>query len=177
MSANYLLSMGIGGGGGRCLLIEPETGHVTITYRPWSNSAVSEVGEWSFDLDVDHVWATLGELVKTTLERGGIRPEQVAGVSATSMRHGIVLVDKDGDALFARPNTDARAVNQSMALAGERGEALYKRTGHWPSPICPAPVLSWMQEHQPAALDAAHAVLRFRSLRRYRVCQGGNLPA
>jgi autoinducer 2 (AI-2) kinase len=159
MTANYLLSLDVGGGGGRCLLINVETREVTISSRAWRHPATPGGGQWSIDLDTRGIWGSLAEMVKEALAGAGARPEQVAGIAATGMRHGLVFLGAEGEVLLARANTDARAVSQSMALNGEHGERLYQRSGHWPSPICMAPFLLWMKENRPDALKAAQSVL------------------
>jgi len=159
MTPTYLLSIDIGGGGGRCLLANTKTASTISAYRSWKHRAAPEVGEWSFELDTDLVWRLIGEVSKDCLAKAGVSADQIVGIAASGMRHGMVVVDEKGETLLARPNQDARAASQSMALAGSHGDVIYNRTGHWPSPICPAPALMWMAEIQPEVYKQAHAVM------------------
>ncbi|MFH1908537.1 MAG: NAD(P)-dependent oxidoreductase [Chloroflexota bacterium] len=157
--AKYLMGLDIGGGGGRCLLVNAETGETTSAFRAWTHPPAPEAGSFAFRLDTDLVWRVLGETAQEALRKSGITPQDVAGIAATSMRHSMVAIDKKGNTILATPNKDARAVDQGMGLAVERGEELYKITGHAPSPIFMAARLMWLKETHPQEFKSVHAAL------------------
>lgn len=159
MTRHYLLGLDAGGGGGSCLLLEVETGRVTATTRSWRHRAAPAAGSWALDLDTALVWRTLGELTREVLVRAGAQPAQVLGLAATSMRHGLVLLDAEGRECFAVPNRDARAASEALELAQERGPQLYARTGHWPAPIHLPARLLWLERHAPELLATARQAL------------------
>jgi len=159
MPKRYLAGLDVGGGSGRCLLVDVDSGAVTVTQRPWSHPAAPGTGGWGYDLDTQGIWRTLGDLTQAALARAEATAESVIGIAATSMRHGIVVIDKDGGPLLAVPNRDARAAAEGLELADERGLEFHRRTGHWPSPIFAAARLLWMQTNRPADLDRAYALL------------------
>jgi autoinducer 2 (AI-2) kinase len=159
MTSNYLLGFDIGGGGGRCSLVNGEKAEITSAFRTWRHPAAGDVGEWAFSIDTDLVWRTLADLVAELLLRSGVSPGDIAGVAAAGMRHGMVVIDDDGRTLLSRSNQDARSVSQAFDLAGRHGEEIYQRSGHWPSPINPGPALLWMAEEMPASLQRAKAML------------------
>ena len=169
MTENYLMSLDIGGSGGRCMLVKPETGEITVATRAWRHPANPTAGVWSFDLDTDLIWSLLREAIGEVCPRANVRAEQIAAIAVTGMRHGLVVVDAQGNPLMTHANIDARAVEQSMILAGEYGEVLYERSGHWPAPINGAPVLLWMKEHLPEAMLDASAVLSVSDWVAYRL--------
>jgi autoinducer 2 (AI-2) kinase len=161
MSGKYLIGLDAGGGGGRCLLVNSATAETTSVFRPWTLPPAPEIGGFAYKLDTAGVWRTLGEAVQEALKKAGVTPQEVAGLAATSMRHSTIVLDKKGSVLLAAPNRDARAAGQGMQLAIERGEELYKITGHSPSPVFTAARLLWLKETQPEAFQSAHAVLSF----------------
>jgi L-ribulose-5-phosphate 4-epimerase len=169
MSQNYLMGLDAGGGGGRCLLVDTGSGHIVTTYRPWSHPVAPETGGWGFDLDVAGCWAALGEVAREAMARAGASPEQILAVAATSMRHAVVLLDRDGQEIFAVPNRDARAATEGMALADEHGATLHERTGHWPSPICPAARLRWLAANAPDIWERAWCFLNISDWVAYRL--------
>lgn len=173
MSTGYLMSLDVGGGGGRCLIVDVENGETWTAFHPWRFPADPEAGEWSFKVDTDAVWRTLGEVVKEVIAKSGIQANNVIGVAASSMRHGMVVIGPDGETIMARSNMDARAVNQSMEIAGRHGDFIYQRTGHWPSPIMPAPALSWMAAEMPQAMQKVRAVMSLSDWVAFRLC--GNI--
>lgn len=159
MDQQYLMGLDAGGGGGRCLLVNVETGQLTTTFHAWSHRPAPATGGWGFDLDVAQVWRVLGETTREALARANAKPARVLGLAATSMRHGLVLLDADGHECFAVPNRDARAATEAMELAQEQGALLYQRTGHWPTPILLAARLLWLARHAPETLQSARAAL------------------
>ena len=135
MAKKYLMGLDVGGGGGRCLLVNVETGETISVFHAWTLPPDPEAGGFAFMLNTNAVWRVLGETAREALKKAGADPSEVAGVAGTSMRHGLVAIDKNGKVLLATPNRDSRAIDQGMGLAVERGEELYKLTGHAPSPI------------------------------------------
>ena len=159
MGSRYLMGIDLGGGGGRCLVVDAETGAAAVSTRAWTHTRVPEYWPWAFDLDVNFVWRAVGELSREALQRAGIGPEEVATIGVASMRHAMVVVDGVGASLFATPTMDARAGIVALQLGTERGEEIYQRTGRWPNPILGAVRLLWLAEHQPDVLARAHTML------------------
>jgi sugar (pentulose or hexulose) kinase len=52
MSRQYLLGLDVGGGSGRCLLVEIESGEITSVCRPWSHRVAPGTGGWGYDVVV-----------------------------------------------------------------------------------------------------------------------------
>ena len=159
MAGKYLIGLDVGGGGGRCLLVNADTAETVSAFRAWTLPPDPSAGGFAFKLDTDSVWRILGEVTQEVLKKAGIAPQDVAGIAATSMRHGLVAIDKKGRVLLATPNRDSRAVDQGMGLAMERGEELYKITGHSPNPIFMAARLMWLKEKKPDDYKLLHAAL------------------
>ncbi len=159
MSRKCLIGLDVGGGGGRCLLVNIESGDSTSVFRSWTLPPAPEAGGFAYQLNTDSVWRILGETVQEALKGFGVVPQEVAGIAATSMRHSTVVLDKKGNVLMAAPNRDARAAEQGMNLAAERGEELYKMMGHYPSPVFTAARLLWLRDVQPEAFKSAQTVM------------------
>jgi len=153
------MGLDIGGGGGRCLLVNVESGETVSAFRAWSHPPAPDVGGFAFDFDTQGVWRILGEAVKEALHKAGIAAQDVAGVAASSFRHGMVVLDRKGIALAAMPNQDGRAFEQGMGLAMDHGAEIYQITGHAPNPVFMAARLMWLRESRPMAFKSAHAAL------------------
>lgn len=170
MNRRWLMGLDAGGGSGRCLLLDADGGEVIVTARPWQHPAVPGSGGLGFALDLGDLWGRLGAAAREALARAEAAPADVLGVAATSMRFAAVLLDADGEALYAGPNKDARASLDGLALAAEHGEALLPRTGHWPSPVFPAARLRWIQKSQPALLARADTLLALSDWVAWKLC-------
>ena len=159
MTAKYLMGLDIGGGGGRCLLVNLETGETVSVFRAWSHSPAPDVGGFAFDFDTQGVWRILGETAQEALQKAGIRAQDVAGIAATSFRHGMAVLDRKGNTLAAMPNRDGRAIEQGMGLAMDHGAEIYQITGHASNPVFMAARLMWLKENHPQAFKSAHVAL------------------
>lgn len=170
MKQGYLMGFDAGGGGGRCLLIEIGTGRMTSAFRRWTHPAAPDTAGMGFDLSLDAIWAGLGEAAREALARANAPADQVLAIAVTSMRFAAVVLDAEGQALLATPNRDGRAVLEGMQLAGERGEELYARTGHWPGPVSTVSRLRWLADQRSALWQRAASVLALSDWVAYRLC-------
>jgi sugar (pentulose or hexulose) kinase/phosphoglycerate dehydrogenase-like enzyme/ribulose-5-phosphate 4-epimerase/fuculose-1-phosphate aldolase/putative sterol carrier protein len=159
MSDKYLMGLDVGGGGGRCLLVNIETGNTVSIFQGWTLPPEPQAGGFAFSLDTRAVWQVLGETAKRVIQKAGAKPADIVGIAATSMRHGLVAIEKSGGILLATPNRDSRAVEQGMGLAVERGEEIYNLSGHAPSPIFMAGRLLWLKDIHPDRFKKVHAAL------------------
>jgi sugar (pentulose or hexulose) kinase/phosphoglycerate dehydrogenase-like enzyme/ribulose-5-phosphate 4-epimerase/fuculose-1-phosphate aldolase len=170
MSPGYLMALDAGGGGGHCLLVPTDSGAFTRAVRAWTHPAAPGTGGLGVDLDLDLIWQRLGEAAREAMQQAGARPDDVLGVAATSMRHTTVVLDRDRAPLLATPNRDSRAVTEAFQLASELGSALYKRTGHWPSPLSSASRLRWFATANADAWRRADVVITLSDWVAYRLC-------
>ncbi len=166
----YLMGLDAGGGGGSCLLIEVESGDVATAFRSWTHRPAPGSGGWGFDLDLERCWALLTEAAREALARAGASPNQVLAVAAASMRHSLVVLDRDDGVILATPNRDARAAAEGMTLAAEHGPEFHRRTGHWPNPIFAAARLRWLATNAPEGLEQATTFLNLSDWIAYRMC-------
>ncbi len=175
MKSGYLMGLDAGGGAGRCLLLEVGSGRVSLGIRPWAHPTAPGSGGMGYDLALDSIWSRLGEAAREAMERAGATPDRVVGVAVTSMRFAMIVLDREGGALFAVPNRDGRAIAEGMDLASERGDTLYARTGHWPSPVSVASRLRWLAAQRPADHERVASVLALSDWLAYRL--SGDLAA
>lgn len=159
MTSRFLMGLDAGGGSGRCLLIDVDSGKTTVARRSWEHRQAPDTGGWGYDLDTVAIWRSMALISREALAMSGASPHEVVGIGLTSMRHGMVLLDEQGKALFAVPNRDARAASEGMELADRHGELFNARTGHWPSPVLPGARLLHLRAQQPEILDRSWRML------------------
>ena len=144
----HLLALDAGTGSGRAVIFDEEGRQLAAASREWSHR--EEPGfPGSMTFERDRNWALLSEAVREVL--AAVPGAELAAVSTTSMREGIVLYDAQGQELWACANVDARAVEEVRELR-ERDPELerwaYLRSGQTFALGAP-PRLLWLEKHAP----------------------------
>lgn len=156
---DYLLGVDLGSGSCRAVIFAADGEQVASCQREWTHRALPDV-PGSQDFDTTGGWKVVCGCVRGALSSGGIPSDQIAAVSATSMREGMVLYDSSGTELWACPNVDSRAGAEARGLI-ESGaaERIYAIGGDWVSITAPAR-LRWLAAHRPDVMSrAAHLTM------------------
>jgi len=151
----FLMGLDCGGRSVRCSVVDARGGRVFTASRPWGPTPAPGAGFFAFDIDTDHCWRLVREAVGDAVQKAGAHADDILGIAATGMRFSAVLIDDDGEALFAVPNHDARAAAEGIRLADDLGAVFNARAGHWPAPIFLAARLCWLADNAPDILARA----------------------
>ncbi|NLY89086.1 MAG: autoinducer-2 kinase [Firmicutes bacterium] len=146
MSGPYLLTIDCGTSNARSVVFNARTGEqVSIAQRDWYHKDSDIPG--AVDFAATDNWKLICECVKESISK--IDVKEIAAVTATSFRHGIICVNKEGKEVFGCINVDARAEKQVTDLV-EQGLApkIYEINGDWPN-VQGLPRLIWIKENQP----------------------------
>jgi len=145
---DYVLAVDVGTGSGRAVIFDRRGEQISVGQREWLLEPIPRY-PGSFNFDTDKSWRLLVECVKEAIDRARIDPNRIAGVTATSMREGMVLYDRDRKEIWACPNVDARASRETeeMVRAG-LGERIFRIGGDWLSIISPAR-FRWIKRNMP----------------------------
>lgn len=149
----HLLAIDLGTGSCRAIVFD-EAGHqVGIGQREWRHPPVPGVaGSQSFDTERN--WRLIGDCIGEAVLMAHIAASDIAAVSSTSMREGMVLYDRAGREIWACPNVDSRSASQAAELiASGAARRMYERGGDWVSITSPARFL-WIREHAPETFGA-----------------------
>ncbi len=126
----------------------------TDTARPRPYAAEFSPAGW---------WSATGAAMRGAVEAAGQPPGAYAGVTATSLRQGFVLVGgRDGGTELGPGvlNSDRRGGPHLETLRTRVGvEHLYALTGHWPAPELTLPKLLAVAGDQPEMWAAAERLL------------------
>ncbi len=170
MKPRFLMGLDAGGGSGRALLVNIATGEISSVTRPWASLVMIKTDSLCIDIDLEAVWAILGDASREVMAKASAAPGDVAGIAVTSMRHSTVILGKKGGVLLAVPNRDARAASTCAELAVDRGTEFHTITGRWPIPSFTAVRLKWLAEIEPKTLAQAHIVLSLSEWITYHLC-------
>lgn len=134
--------------------------HTLLTPRPlWSEQ---DPHEW---------WRASAASIRSALEQGGARGEDIAGVGLTGQMHGLVLLGEAGETL--RPAilwNDQRTGVQCDEIRARLGrERLIQLTGNDALTGFTAPKILWVREHEPQVYARIHHILLPKDYIRYRL--------
>jgi len=166
----YLLALDFGTGAGRCFIVSLDGKECFDGYQEWSYQYPEEAQPGGSEFDPGEFWGIFSRLIRTTLESSGVAPDQIAAVSSTSQREGVVFLDADGRELYAGPNLDMRAPSDLEDFQEQFAERLHQNAGHWPFPMFLPYRLLWFQEHRPEVYRRIDSVLLLNNWLLYRLC-------
>ena len=159
MAKNYLMAIDVGGGSGRCLLLDPETGKTVSAKRNWTHPTAPGTSGLGNLIDTNGLLAKIAEASREVLLKAGAEPNRIAGIAVGGMRNTIVALDRQNNVLLATPNRDARALGEGMMLGAERGSEVHAVSGHWPTPLFLGTRLLWMKNNAPDLFRQTAAAL------------------
>lgn len=92
------------------------------------------------------LWEQVIKLAKRALSRS--RNIDIIGLTSTSQRQGIVLIDQNGDSFLGLPNIDNRGREWEESIPNR--EEIYSRTGRLPTALFSALKLYGLKQRQPS---------------------------
>ena len=104
----YLMAIDAGTGSIRAVIFDTKGNQISMAQTEWTHLEEEGVAN-SMSFDFERNWTLACGVIKEALACGNINSEDILALSATSMREGIVLYDKDGNELWGVANVDARA--------------------------------------------------------------------
>jgi autoinducer 2 (AI-2) kinase len=152
------MGIDIGTGGGRCFIFDLEGSEVASTYKEWTYIYPPDI-PFAVEFDPNEMWATIEYCIHETLVKSKLSPDQIAGISTTSQREGIVLLNREGKEIYAAPNVDWRGYVEAEEIEKKYGMEIYKITGRWPVPLLAPCRLMWLKKHQAEKYKSIHKLL------------------
>lgn len=132
----FFAAMDFGTGGGKCAIFDARGRNLAVVREAWSyQNEPFEHDELvhGSSFDPHAFWVILGKCARAAIERAELRPDAIAGVTATALRLGTVFLDAHGREVYAAPNMDGRGLAGGFEvmekLAPDRAARI---TGHWP---------------------------------------------
>ena len=112
---NHLMAIDAGTGSVRAVIFDSNGNQVSVAQKEWLHvEEVAVPNSMSFDFDKN--WELVKWCIKEAMGKARLAGEEIKGISATSMREGIVLYDAEGKELWAVANVDARADKEVREL-------------------------------------------------------------
>jgi autoinducer 2 (AI-2) kinase len=153
------MAIDAGTGSVRAVIFDTEGNQIAVSQQEWTHLSEEGVPN-SMNFDTQKNWAITVECIKESIKLSGLRLEDIEAVSATSMREGIVLYDKEGKELWAVANVDARAADEVKFLKENfEGieEEFYALSGQTFA-LGALPRLLWLKNHKPELYEQVASI-------------------
>ncbi|RWS44938.1 autoinducer-2 kinase [Bacillus mycoides] len=166
-----LLAYDAGTGSIRAVLFDLNGNQLAVSQKEWVHKSDSRY-PGSMNFDVKENWQLVQECTKDVLQKNNTSPSSIKGISATSMREGFVLYDKNGQEIWACANVDGRAsveVSELKQIRSEIEEDLYRKSGQTFS-LGALPRLLWIKKHEPDVYRNIHSFTMLNDWILYKLC-------
>lgn len=170
MNQQYLLALDAGTGSVRAVLFSLEGEQVACVQHEWTHAEDLRY-PGSMDFDWNHNWALASDCVQKVLLQSGIHPADIAAISTTCMREGIVLYDESGQEIWACANVDARSndeVAQLIRLDPVLEQELYALSGQTYA-LGALPRLLWVKNKLPQLYERVGKIGMFNDWLIYKL--------
>ena len=107
----------------------------------------------ALEFNAAHAWKVAVDAANEAMQESTVPSDSIRGIGVTSQRHGLVLLDGDGNELYAGPNIDQRAAFQGGVIDELVGDDLWDLTGHGPALLTWWARLLWMKEEAPRLFE------------------------
>ncbi len=127
---------------------------------------------WS-ETDMEQAWRTTIQVIRSTLRKGTVAPNEILGVGVTGAMVGAWIIDQRGRP--ARPAIlwdDCRAqpwIEEQINKDPLFMSRIFNSSGSVMQQGCTLPVIRWLFDHEPDVMTAATSVLGCKDWLRYRL--------
>jgi len=125
------MAIDAGTGSVRAVIFDTQGNQISVAQQEWVHLEEQGVPN-SMGFDTKSNWDLTVWCIHESLKKADLQGSDIVAVSATSMREGIVLYDKEGEALWGVANVDARADKEVRFLKEQYAgieEAFYETSG------------------------------------------------
>ena len=150
----YLMALDAGTGSVRAVLFDLEGNQLGVSQQEWEHKEDLRF-PGSMDFDWTHNWDLTCGCIRDVLKETGIDPSEIAAVSTTCMREGIVLYDRDYNEIWACANVDARSDDEVVELIRKSPELereIYKVSGQTYA-LGALPRILWVKNKMPEVYE------------------------
>ena len=150
----YFMTIDAGTGSIRAVIFDTLANQISIAQREWTHLSEDGVAN-SMGFDYKKNWQLCVTCIKEAVFKAGIRASEIAAISATSMREGIVVYDSDKNELFGVANVDARAAKEVTEINRRYPELereFYDISGQTFA-LGALPRLMWLKHNRPAIYE------------------------
>jgi len=150
----HLMAIDAGTGSVRAIIFDTKGNQISSAQKEWTHLEEEGVPN-SMTFDTQTNWDLTVWCIQEALKNAKLKGSDIVALSATSMREGIVLYDKEGEALWGVANVDARADTEVRFLKEEYPsieESFYKISGQTFA-LGALPRILWLKNNRPEVYE------------------------
>ena len=146
----YLMAIDAGTGSVRAVIFDKNLNQISIHSEEWVHKSQKNVPN-SMSFDYKKNWQLTVKCIKKSISKANISSKDIISVSASSMREGIVLYDKNNKEIFAVANVDARSSKEVKYINKKYPKLekeFYKKSGQTFA-LGAIPRIIWLKNNKP----------------------------
>lgn len=166
----YLMAIDAGTGSVRAVIFDTHGNQIAVSQKEWEHKEDSRF-PGSMDFDWVYNWELASNCIKNVLIEANIDPIDIASISTTCMREGIVLYDATGKEIWACANVDARSndeVAELIRLSPSLEKDLYYLSGQTFA-LNALPRLLWVKNKIPEVYNKTANISMFNDWLIYKL--------
>ena len=153
------MAIDAGTGSVRAVIFDTDGKQIAVAQKEWVHLEVEGV-ENSMTFDTETNWDLAVWCIQNALKEANLKGSDILAVSATSMREGIVLYDKEGEALWGVANVDARA-DKEVRFLKEHYEGIeedFYETSGQTFALGALPRILWLKNNEPEIYEKVASI-------------------
>ena len=153
------MAIDAGTGSVRAVIFDTEGNQISVSQQEWTHIEEEGVPN-SMTFDTSKNWEITQACIRASIAEANINADDILALSATSMREGIVLYDKEGKELWAVANVDARASKEVKYLKEHFNgieENFYALSGQTFA-LGALPRLLWLKNNRPELYEKVASI-------------------
>ncbi len=164
----YLMGIDNGGTFSKAAIFDTEGTQIAVASLP---TRVLTPKPGYTERDMEELWQTNVQAIRAALEKSGIDPSDIAGVSFSGHGKGLYVVDTQGNPICnGIISTDTRAWEYPVRWRQEGVlDKVFGKTYQTVLACQPVSLLAWMKEHEPEAYARIGTVFSVKDYVRYRL--------
>lgn len=121
--------------------------------------------------DMEELWQVNAQAIQKAVEKSGVDPKEIVGVSFSGHGKGLYLVGKDGKPAYRGiPSTDARAWEYIQKWYQDgTNKKVYEKTFQEILIMQPVALLAWLRDHEPEVIENTQYIFAVKDYIRYRL--------
>jgi len=148
------MAVDAGTGSVRAVIFDIDGNQISVAQEEWTHLAEDGVAN-SMSFDFRANWELTVGCIKKAISDANLSGEDIVSLSATSMREGILLYDKEGNELWGVANVDARADKEVKYLKENFPgieEEFYNASGQTFA-LGALPRIMWLKNNRPEVYE------------------------